>query len=179
MTLDPHRKPYNDTESLCLAILWAMETYGKCKYPKAVLRPTFLLTPDTREFGGLPGWVLLAKLEGFGDIPVPKEAEKVQVEDLATEPIFTEKWEAKGSIIYSAGEELRKQIAASLEDFLAEKRAEILQAEQAFNVLQSGVDPTELWGEPIQAEARMEAIVENPALAVSPSPVTNRLGPDD
>lgn len=157
--MDLHRKPYNDTESLFMAVLWAMETYGKCKYPKAVLRPTFNLTPDTREFGGRPGWLLLAKLEGFGDI-TPKEAEKVQVDDLATEPVFTEQWEVKGQIIYLAGEELRKRIAASLEDFLAERRAEVLSAEQAFNALQSGVAPDELWGEPVQAEVRMEKIVE-------------------
>lgn len=176
---DLHRKPYTNTEDLFAGILWAMETYGKCKYPKGVIRPTFLFTPDPGEFGGRPSWSLLAKLEVFGDITPAQGADRVQVQDLVTEPVATERWEVKERIIYLAGERLRVEISAALEDFLSEKRAEVISAEQALNALRLGVSPEALWPEPAQAEATLEAIVENPELAVAPSPVTVHLDPDD
>jgi hypothetical protein len=156
---DLHRKPYNDTESLYQAVLWAMEAYGKCLHPKAVLRASLTLTPDTGEFGGRPGWVLYAKLEGHGDITLDSAAERVEVKDLATEPIFTEHWEVKAQGIYLAGEELRKEVSASLDDFLTDKRAEVVSAEQALNALRSGVAPEDLWGDPTQSEIRLEQAV--------------------
>lgn len=161
--VDLHRKPYNDTESLYQAVLWAMEAYGKCKHPQAVLRSSFLLTPDTREFGGRPGWVGFAKLEGFGDINLDKAAERVKVEDLAQEPVFVERWESKAQTIYLVGEELRKEVSASLEGFLQQKQAEVVTAEQALNALRSGVAPEELWGDPAQAEVSLERAVTEPA----------------
>lgn len=166
---DLHRKPYNDTESLYQAVLWALEEYGRCKHPKAVLRTTFTLTPDPREFGGRPGWVLTAKLEGFGDIPLAQGAERVNIEDIAPAREFTEQWEVKGQFIYLAGEELRKEVSAALDAFLQARQAEVVSAKQALDALRSGVDPEELWPEPEKAEATLEAISENPSVVGVPS----------
>jgi hypothetical protein len=162
---DLHRKPYNDTEALYQAVLWALEEYGRCKHPKAVLRTSFTLTPDPKEFGGRPGWVLITKLEGFGDIPLAQGAQRVNIEDIVPAPEFTEQWEVRGQTIYLAGEELRKEVAAALDSFLQARQAEAVSAKQALDALRSGVDPEELWPEPEKAEVTLEAIAENPSLA--------------
>lgn len=164
---DLHRKPYHDTEALYQAVLWALEEYGRCKHPRAVLRTSFTLTPDPKEFGGRPGWVLMTKLEGFGDIPLAQGAERVNIEDIVPDPEFTEQWEGRGQTIYLAGEELRKEVAAALDAFLHARQAEVVSAKQALDALRSGVDPEELWPEPEKAERTLEAIAENPSLAVA------------
>ena len=155
-------KPFKDVESLFRGIRSALEVWGKIQ-GNAVLRVSFNLNTDMDGFEDTPsGWILTAKVEGFGDLTLEEGAERVNVDELNSTPLFSKEWEGRGATLQEAGEKLRQGATGALEQILTVRASEVALTEQTLTALRSGVTPEDLWGDPAQAEVSLEVAVSKP-----------------
>lgn len=166
-------KPFKTTDLLFRGLAEAIKTYGVLTHPNAVLRVTFLLNEDVEVDNSAP-WVLEAKVEGFGQLVASEETSLASLEEaqkldaLSPIPVMTFSWRGKGQTLDQAASELRSRLTAELSNLVQDKQQESEKAVLALRQLQAG-STEDIWGDsPEQAEAKLEAILENHAIDPAP-----------